>query len=137
MVLRTVVAGFVAVAALVAQAPPGFKTYENKLAELAFYYPVAFKEVPVPPTEQTLVARYVLADKPRELKKVSDQVYKAVEPQILVYRFALPTVLTGAAASAPAADDKPATVREAMEERSRVSSWEEFVKRFQQWRLVE
>ncbi|MCB9885418.1 MAG: hypothetical protein H6838_07990 [Planctomycetes bacterium] len=137
MLLRTVLAGSLVLAAVVAQAPPGFKTYENKLSELVFYYPVVYQEVPVPPTEQTLVARYVLKDKPRELKKVDDRVYKAVEPQLYFYNFELPQAVTGARPADTAEDGKPTTVREAMEASSRVSSWEEFAKRFANWHLQE
>ena len=61
-------------AVVVAQAPPGFKTYENKLAKLSFYYPTIYKEMPLPPTEQLLVAKFVLSKTPRELKKVDPRV---------------------------------------------------------------
>ncbi len=124
-------------ATVVAQAPPGFKTYENKLAALTFFYPVVYQEVSVPPTEQTLVARYVLKDKPRELKKVDDRAYKAVEPQLYYYKFELPQAVTGAAAAEPSEPGKPSTVREAMEASSKVASWEDFIKRFANWRLEE
>jgi hypothetical protein len=130
-------------ATTLAQAPPGYKTYENKLAALQFFYPVAYQELPLPPTEQVLVAKFLLKDKPAELKRVDDALYKAIEQQIHVYHFALPAAVTGAAPAKPAegeekpADGKPSTVREAMEQRSRVASWDEFAKRFGAWRLDE
>ena len=137
MVLRAALASSLLLIELVGQAPPGFKTYENKLAELAFFYPVVYQEVPVPPTEQTIVARYVLKEKPRELKKVDDRVYKAVEPQLYFYRFELPQALTGPDAGKPAPAGGPSSMREAMEAGSRVSSWDEFAKRFASWKLEE
>ncbi|MBP8301172.1 MAG: hypothetical protein KA020_12460, partial [Planctomycetes bacterium] len=79
---------------LLAQAPPGYKTYENKTAPLQFFYPVAYQEVPLPPTELVLVAKFLMKDRPLELKKVSDQLYKAVEQQLEVYRFDLPAATT-------------------------------------------
>lgn len=135
MTLRHAAVGLLLLATVVAQAPPGFKIYENKLAPLAFFYPVVYQEVPLPPTEQTLVARYLLKEKPRELKKIDDRVYKAVESQLYFFRFELPQVLTGAAA--PAEGTGPATVREAMEASSKVASWDEFAKRFANWTLQE
>ena len=118
--------GVVTVAA--AQAPPGFKTYENKLAPLTFYYSTAFKEVPLPPTEQLLVAKFVLHKTPRELKKVAARVVKAAAPELRIFMFedrAAP-VTGGGESGEPRG---PSTVREAMEARSRVDSWEQFVKR--------
>ena len=108
--------GVVTVAA--AQAPPGFKTYENKLAPLTFYYSTAFKEVPLPPTEQLLVAKFVLHKTPRELKKVAARVVKAAAPELRIFMFedrAAP-VTGGGESGEPRG---PSTVREAMEARSR------------------
>ena len=123
-----------------AQAPPGYKTYENKLAELKFFYPTAYQEMPVPPTEQTLVAKYVLKDKPAELKKVDDRLFKSVGQTLFVFQFDVPPPKTGAEAVAEKDKPKeggPATVKEAMEEQSRVTSWDEFCKRFSNWKLTE
>lgn len=123
-----------------AQAPGGYKTYENKSAEVTFYYPTVYAEVPLPPTEQTLVARFVSKDVPPELKKADPRAYKSVEPQFYIYLFEKPAAVTGAKPDQPADGSKekegPSTVREAMEEGSRVTSWEEFEKRFKRsWRL--
>ena len=60
MAIRPLALALLTVTVANAQAPPGFKTYENKLAPLTFYYPTAYKEVPLPPTEQLLVAKFVL-----------------------------------------------------------------------------
>jgi len=126
---------------LLAQAPPGYKTYENKTAPLQFFYPVAYQEVPLPPTELVLVAKFLMKDRPLELKKVSDQLYKAVEQQLEVYRFDLPAATTGAGGAGDAdkepASNQPTSVREAMEAQNRVTSWEQFVKRFANWNLDE
>jgi len=95
----------------------------------------------VPPTEQTLLAKYILKEKPAELKKIDDRIYKAIEQQLFVFHFDLPVPVTGVAVDTPKdqpKEDKPATVREAMEEKSRVNSWDEFCKRFtNNWRLTE
>ncbi|MFK7741088.1 MAG: DUF1570 domain-containing protein [Planctomycetota bacterium] len=125
-----------------AQAPPGFKTYENKLSELTFCYSSFYKEVPLPPTEQLLVAKFVLKRTPRELKKVSERIVKAVNPQLLVFAFDDASgPVTGGGASkgggrkgGKAAGGGAATVRELMEGRSRVTSWEQFSKRLG-WQL--
>ncbi|MFN3241597.1 MAG: DUF1570 domain-containing protein [Planctomycetota bacterium] len=112
----------------IAQAPPGFKTYENKLAPLTFYYSTSYKEVPLPPTEQLLVAKFVLDKTPRELKKTDPRVVKAIAPELRIFQFEDGTAPVTAGGEAGEARG-PSTVREAMEARSRVSSWEEFEKR--------
>jgi hypothetical protein len=122
------------VAPTLAQAPPGFKTYENKLAPLTFCYPVAFQELPLPPTEQVAVAKFLLQQTPEELKKVDERVLKAFRPELVVYRFEAATPTTGAAAAAEPAG--PTTIKEAMESQGRVTSWEQFIRRFGRWRLV-
>ena len=127
MALRTLPLVWIT-AAVVAQAPPGFKTYENKLAPLKFFYSTSFKEVPLPPTEQLLVAKFVLHKKPRELKKVSAQVMKAAAPELRIFMFedrAAPVTGGGEGGE----ERGPSTVREAMEARSRVHTWEQFEKR--------
>jgi hypothetical protein len=134
--------GLLLTSALLAQAPPGYKTYENKLASLQFFYPVAYQEVPLPPTEQVIVAKFLLRDKPVELKKVDDRLYKAVEQQIELYRFDLPAAITGAARPADEGAESgeanaPTSVREAMEAQNRVTSWDQFLKRFANWNLEE
>lgn len=128
---------------VLAQAPPGYKTYENKLQRVAFFYPVAYEEMPLPPTEQVSVAKFLLKTKPEELKKVDDRVFDAVKPQLEIFHFSLPAPKTGGA-SEPAAGEGdaggekgPATLREAMEEKSRVTSWDQFLGRFGKWRLDE
>ena len=121
-------------AVVVAQAPPGFKTYENKLAKLSFYYPTIYKEMPLPPTEQLLVAKFVLSKTPRELKKVDPRVVAAAGLTVSIFLFegASSPVTGGGEAKA---DTGPSTVREAMERRSRVTSWEQFQKRLG-WQLT-
>ena len=128
MVTRAPVMMLLLAAAAVAQAPPGFKTYENKLAPLTFYYSTAFKEVPLPPTEQLLVAKFVLDKTPRELKRVDERVLTAVAPELRVFMFedgAAPVTAGGESGERRG----PSTVREAMEARSRVTSWQQFEKR--------
>ncbi|MBL9077833.1 MAG: hypothetical protein JNL08_10035 [Planctomycetes bacterium] len=120
------------------QAPPGFKTYENKHAPLQFIYPVVFKEMPLPPTEQVEVAKFLLDKTPEELKKVDPRLLKAFTPELTVFRFE--RALTAPTTGVPAAGDAPepagpTTVKEAMVAQSRVGSWEEFVKRFERWEL--
>ncbi len=126
-------------AAAAAQAPPGYKTWENKQQPVTFHYPVVYDEVPLPPTEQVVVAKYVLKSKPKELEKLDDRIYKAVTPHLEVFLFDMPAPRTGAAATEPAEGDKgPGSLREAMEAHSRVTSWADFAKRFEQnWRLEE
>lgn len=126
--------GLLFAAGTLAQAPAGYRTYENKLAGVKFYYPITYKEIPVPPTEQTVVAKYLISERPGELKRVDDRVYKAAEPQLYVFHFEVEAPKTG---ETPAGDAKPATVREAMEENSKVGSWDEFTKRFGNWDLKE
>lgn len=128
MAIRVPALVLLAATSAVAQAPPGFKTYENKLGKLTFWYPTAYKEVPLPPTEQVLQAKFVLKKTPRELKKLDERIVKAANMQVSVFLFD-----SGAAPVTPGGEGGeergPSTVREAMESRSRVSSWEQFQKR--------
>lgn len=132
-----------AAAVVVAQAPPGYKTYENKLQRVTFFYPVAYQEMPLPPTEQVAVAKFLLKNKPEDLKKLDDRLFDAVKPQLEIFHFALPAAQTGAGSTPAAGDGKPeadkgpSTLREAMEANSRVASWNEFVERLGNWRLEE
>lgn len=120
-------------ATAVAQAPPGFKTYENKLSELSFYYPTAYKEMPLPPTEQLLVAKFVLVKTPRELKELDSRLLKAAGLTVSLFLFESGDApVTGGGKDGK--ERGPSTVREAMEQRSRVTSWEEFQKRLR-WQL--
>jgi len=136
MTLRQVATLLLVAGALVAQAPPGFKTYENKLAPLTFYYPTAYKEVPLPPTEQLLVAKFVMKKPVRELKKFDARLYKAAVPEL--HLFAFEDGVTPKTGAAEDGDTRgPSTVREAMEERSRVRSWKEFEAHLSQWNLRE
>lgn len=133
MLVRLSGISFVAALA-VAQAPPGFKTYENKQAPLQFFYPAAYDELPLPPTEQVNVARFVLKQWPEDVKKIAER-YRLPMAELSVFLFRAETAVTGAA---PKDEPKgPGTVREAMESGSRVHSWTEFVARFQAWTLTE
>jgi hypothetical protein len=119
-----------------AQAPPGYKIWENKLQRVAFYYPTVFAEMPLPPTEQLLVARYVLKDQPEEMRKVHQRVWDQCKPELAVFCFEQPGPTTGAK---PEDEDEPGpgTLREAMEKQNRIKSWDEFVARYAQWDLTE
>lgn len=133
--LARFVSGITFAAALaVAQAPPGFKTYENKQAPLEFFYPAAYEELPLPPTEQVRVARFVLKQWPEDVKKIAER-YRVRMPELSVFLFEAKAVVTGAA---PKEEPKgPSTVREAMENGSRVASWAEFIERFRGWSMTE
>jgi len=134
MLVRLVWGVTFSAALAVAQAPPGFKTWENKQAPLEFFYPAAYDELPLPPTEQVRVARFVLRQWPEDVKKLGER-YRVRMPEISVFLFQAQTAVTG---SAPKEEPKgPATVREAMESGSRVASWTEFVERFQGWTMTE
>ncbi len=120
-----------------AQAPPGFRTYENKLARLSFIYPSAYEELPMPPTEQVLVAKFLLKQWPGDLKSLGE-VYRGVTPEIQTFVFDQVGPVTGAKSPEPAPPQKPTTVREAMESQNRVTTWTGFTARFrEQWSLTE
>ncbi|MEZ6037451.1 MAG: DUF1570 domain-containing protein [Planctomycetota bacterium] len=135
---RAAVALWCSAVGLAAQAPHGFKTYENKLAPLTFHYPVAYKEVPLPPTEQLRVAHFVMDNdkRPRELKKFDDRLFAAATPFLDVFEFEDTSAPVTGAPEEKAEEAGPATVREAMEARSKVSSWEEFEKRLPAFQFV-
>ncbi len=120
---------------LPAQVPPGFKTWENKLQGVTFAYPGSYEEVPLPPTEQVNVAKFLLKNQPEELKKIHDRVYDAAKPQLVVFQFGAAAPTTGKQEGEE--EKKPGTVREAMEEQGKVTSWTEFVERLGAWRLQE
>ena len=139
MASRVVFAIGLSAALAVAQAPAGYKTFENKLQRVTFYYPVVFQEVPLPPTEQVEVAKYVLKEQPEEMKRVDERIFKQLKPSLTVFCFDLAAPKTPggnrpATGEKPASGD-PATLREAMEAESRVGSWAKFVERLAGWRL--
>ncbi|MGK0264078.1 MAG: hypothetical protein ACI8UD_002735, partial [Planctomycetota bacterium] len=128
MAIRATALVLLIAATALAQAPPGFKTYENKLSKLTFWYPTAYKEVPLPPTEQVLVAKFVLKKTPRELRKLDERVVNAANMQVSIFLF--DTVTAPVTAGGEGGEERgPSTVREAMENRSRVTSWKQFEKR--------
>lgn len=131
---RPIAAAALLLATAVAQAPPGYKTYENKLARLTFFYPVAYQEIPQPPTEQVVVAKYVLKQPTEELKKLEGR-QQVLTPEISAFLFEAEAVVTGARTDEPGG--KPTNVREAMVEAGRVTTWEQFVERFEQWVFTE
>jgi hypothetical protein len=120
-----------------AQAPIGFKTFGNKVRGLTFIYPSAYQEMPLPPTEQVLVARYVMKDKPAELEGLDDRVFRAMPPELVVFEFQLAAPVTGATAKQGEPAPPPDTLREAMEAQNRVGSWDQFQKRLAGWTLSE
>ncbi|MFT4513232.1 MAG: hypothetical protein ACI89X_001478 [Planctomycetota bacterium] len=134
MAIRGLALVLLTAASVQAQAPPGFKTYENKLSKLTFWYPTAYKEVPLPPTEQVLVAKFVLKKTPRELRKLDERLVKAANMQVSVFLFDTGTApITSGGKGGK--ERGPSTVREAMEKSSRVVTWGQFEKRLG-WRLA-
>lgn len=73
------IAALPAVAAA-AQAPSAYRAFENKLAPVTFQYPTAYEELPLPPSEQVLVARYVLLDQPAELGHLEPAQFTLARP---------------------------------------------------------
>ncbi len=119
-----------------AQAPPGYRTFENKSAPVAFHYPVVYDEMPLPPTEQVTVARFLLKAQPEELKRLEARAFAAARPRLDVFHFAVGAATTGGGAS-EGEDKGPSNLREQMEAQSKVTSWAEFVKRFRGIELAE
>ncbi len=115
----------VAAAALVPDvlAQAGYKTFENKLKGVTFVYPTTHAELPLPPTETLVVAKYVMKAQPEEMKRIDERLFEAQTPFLEVFRFSLPTTRTGGAApaggkpdAAPASGDAPLEM-----------TWEQFV----------
>ena len=101
------IAALPAVAAA-AQAPAAYRAFENKLAPVTFQYPTAYEELPLPPSEQVLVARYVLLDQPAELGHLEPAQFTLARPRLFVFHFEP----TGADKDgAPAGDPEPAAGR--------------------------
>lgn len=119
-----------------AQAPPGYKTFENKQQPITFYYPTSYSELPLPPTEQALIARYVMKNEPSDWR-LKDGVFDVVRPEICVFHFALAAPTTGVRkGEEKPEDDGPANAKEAMEASTRVGSWKEFEQRLGKWTLT-
>lgn len=136
MGLRLLIATAVLVATPAAQAPAGYRSFQNKTAPVQFAYPTSLQEVPLPPTEQVLVAKLVAKEKPEELHKLHDRIYKTNEHQLHVFYFEGDGPATGV--DAESAPSGPTSVREAMEQEGRVTTWEAFCKAFEDaWILTE
>lgn len=79
-------------------AQAGYKTFENKLKGITFVYPTTHAELPLPPTEALVVAKYVMKAQPEEMKRIDERLFQAQTPFLEVFRFSLPTTKTGAGA---------------------------------------
>lgn len=137
MSLRLLFAAGVLAGIAAAQAPAGYRSFQNKTAAVQFAYPTSLQEVPLPPTEQVLVAKLVAKEMPGDLHKVlRNQLYKTNEHRLHVFYFEADAPVTGP--DAENAPSGPATVREAMEQQGRVTTWGEFCKGFgDDWLLTE
>ena len=119
-----------------AQAPAGFRTHRDRDSGLEYFYPTAFKEIPLAPTEVVFRARYERKTLPDQLRKVP----RAPKPTIQVFLFKeRATSTTGASATeAPDEPDVPGSFREMMEQRSDVRNFDELAsKRLGAWTLEE
>jgi hypothetical protein len=111
-----------------AAAQAGYKTFENKLKGITFVYPTTHAELPLPPTEALVVAKYVMKAQPEEMKRIDERLFQAQTPFLEVFRFSLPTTKTGGAAAAGGKPDAgkpdaaPATGDVPLE-----MTWERFV----------
>lgn len=83
-------------------AQAGYKTFENKLKGITFVYPTTHAELPLPPTEALVVAKYVMKAQPEEMKRIDERLFQAQTPFLEVFRFSLPTTKTGGPAPTPA-----------------------------------
>jgi hypothetical protein len=111
------------------QAPPGYKTFENKSAPVTFHYPVLYDEMPLPPTEQVTVAKFLLKAQPEELKRLDERAFAAAKPQLFVFHFAVGAATTGGG-EAKGDGKGPSNLREQMEAQNKVTSWAQFTARF-------
>jgi hypothetical protein len=137
----------VAVAALVPDvlAQAGYKTFENKLKGVTFVYPTTHAELPLPPTEALVVAKYVMKAQPEEMKRIDERLFQAQTPFLEVFRFSLPTTKTGGAVPTPAggrpdagkqdagkSDPAPASGAAPLE-----MTWEQFVAGIRSYTITE
>ncbi|PIE24068.1 MAG: hypothetical protein CSA62_04475 [Planctomycetota bacterium] len=133
LLLPTLLAG--APELLAQGAPPGYRSYDNALAPIRFYYPIRYKVLPLPPTEKVLIARYLQHRPPQELSKAEKKNFKGQEPRVYAFFFEAKPVTTQEEKNNKK-DKAPRSVREAMEARSSVASWGEFKsKRLKGWRV--
>lgn len=128
-VLRFALAG-IAASVLQAQAPNGYRLYDNKLTGLKFYYPPAYKQIPLPPTERILRARFVRTRPPKVFQK-----YRGRNPEIFVFAFEEvppPTGVPQPAKTRPPGEKGKEKVRQGgarlmtTEQRNRVRTFAEF-----------
>src|SRR5690606_13883571 len=75
---------------------------------------------------------------PEELEPVDKGLLKAFRPELVVFRFESETTVpeTGALPAQAPLDTGPANVKQAMEAKSRVGSWQQFTSRFEQWEIT-
>ncbi len=115
-----------------AQAPAGFRTFVAEGTGLEFFAPTEYSQIPLPPTESTLAARFQRKSVPDELESAKIK----MKPELVVYCFPIRARnVTGKPSSESApADEGPKTLREAMEKRSEVVDFEDFkAKRLGGW----
>lgn len=131
--LPSCVLSLVVAACACAQAPDGFRTHSDRDSGLTFFYPTAFEELPVPPTESVTKAKYVRKTIPDSLKEHNVQLKPSFEIFLLPKEKGGTTPKSAAAGeSRPATPESragPKTVREAFEEHNRIEGFDEFKKR--------
>lgn len=136
-----------------ARAQAGYKTFENKLKGITFVYPTTHAELPLPPTEVMVVAKYVMKTQPEELKRIDERWFQAQTPFLEVFRFALPTTKTGGGAGkdgagkAPTAGESPSKeagkdaakdkVQQPASDAPPEMTWEQFVGGIRGWTVTE
>ncbi|HYC76269.1 MAG TPA: hypothetical protein VEI02_01465 [Planctomycetota bacterium] len=127
-------------ASVAAQAPDGFRTHQDPAAGVSFYYPTDYAEIPLQPTEQTSRAKYVRKT-PVKLDR-NLEVKPAFEIFVIEPDPAAASRPSKTGPQPPGDDDDrtgrggPKTIRDAMVEASRVSSFDEFRnKRLGGWKL--
>jgi hypothetical protein len=105
--------GALALQLLPAQAPAGFRTHSDQDSGLTFYFPVDIQEIPLPPTESIVRAKYVRKTVPDVLKEE----HVALKPSFEV--FVLPRGKEGttprkttAAPESRAAESRPESMPE-------------------------
>ena len=122
--------------ALGAQAPSGFRTFQDPKTGLTFHYPTDYTQIPLPPTEQALAAKYIRTR--QEPSLIQARIRQ--KPEVTIFAFPIGQESETAAAgedpgSTPKEEEGPRTIREAMELSGRVRTFNEFrEKRLGPWK---
>ncbi|MFO0982932.1 MAG: hypothetical protein U1E76_14575 [Planctomycetota bacterium] len=123
-----------------AQAPEGFLTTENRPEGFTFYRPASYSEMPLPPGESTIIARYIRKDPNRLPDSNPYSSIHKITAEIWILSIQKPPPPTTTSNLPPPTDgpkDREPDKADPVADKTAAHSFDEFVtKRMESWKIV-